>query len=447
MDISRLHRALEGFDDETIPDTWPETLDLLEEFRDKGPWRSSYPSEKVFEGVTVLFIQHHLGPLVARLTAMCKEGMSIERAWFVDVPYSTNQKVRDHIAEHAPGQLAEPFNDPFEEYCSKQIGRVEEVVQSIIPTLSESGDRLLVIDDGAYFVRALNQLRHKKDDLGDLRERTYIVEQTTRGHRLLFPGREQDVECRRLLRELRAPVVSIARCRTKTEFEGPVIGAAVRKALLTRLGKLEHGIRLADLHRIGVIGFGPVGAAVFQQLREELPERTRIDVIDIDLNKHPEIEAAGGRPHVELPSDGDYQLLIGCTGHASFDVADRFRLGERATLVSCSSAAVEFNRAGFVEKARELPSKFEIEAVTPGPSGIRATISFKTKHQTINFLHAGFPINFDGKMEHIPDRFIQATHTLLFAAALQVLELAGPELTEIARKTDEWILEHAIDLL
>lgn len=135
-----------------------------------------------------------------------------------------------------------------------------------------------------------------------------------------------------------------------------------------------------------------------------------------------------------------------CTGYASFGVEDRFCLSKRATLVSCSSAAVEFNRAGFAEKAGKL-SDFEILSPAQKSSDIRATISLRAERQTIDFLHAGFPINFDGEMEHIPDRFIQVTHTLLFAAAMQVLRLSGPKLKKISPETDRWILRRALELV
>lgn len=280
------------------------------------------------------------------------------------------------------------------------------------------------------------------------------MEQTTRGHRLLFGGDspqrkrealdppERPTEYRAALEEIGAPVVSIARCETKTWFEGPVIGAAVRTAVVARLA--EHCVDLTQLDRIGVIGFGTVGREVFLRLATLLPDAS-IDVIECDRKKHFKIKADGGRPLSRLPCRGDYQLLVGCTGYTSFDVEDRRCLAKSATLISCSSAAVEFNRMRFVEKANELPNdEFEIRSPEPGSGDIRATISFTDGYRTIEFLHAGFPVNFDGEMEHIPYRFIQVTHALLYAAAMQALEVEGPELQWIAPATDEWVLEQAL---
>lgn len=444
----RLDSALLGFDYEPAPQQWPDTLPLLERLKSEGTRSGSPIPFCRFDDVHVLFIQHHLGPLVPRIAAMQDQGLSTDRAWFVDVPYSTNQEVRTHVAGLAGDRLAPAFNDPLAEYAPAQLKRVEQAVQRIASALDDD-ERLLVIDDGAYFTRVLHQRRSDKNLLDRFRGRTHIVEQTTRGHRLIFDDIASDeptaVHPRQVLEQIGAPVVSIARCQTKTKFEGPVIGAALWKAAVSSLARQD--VDLTKLERIGVIGFGTVGRAIFGRLRKMLPGAT-IDVIETADEKHSEIRALGGRALSRVADGGGYQVLFGCTGYDSFTLDDRPYLAEKATLVSCSSAAVEFNRHLFVEEADRV-SDDEIEIVSPerGSTDIRATIVFEDGDRTIDFLHAGFPINFDGEIEHIPYELIQATHTLLFAAAMETLALDGPTFQTIAPATDIWVLDHALDLI
>ncbi|MDH3688379.1 MAG: hypothetical protein OEU36_02705 [Gammaproteobacteria bacterium] len=114
-------------------------------------------------------------------------------------------------------------------------------------------------------------------------------------------------------------------------------------------------------------------------------------------------------------------------------------------LVSSSSAAVEFNRQGFVERAKACPDD-EIEILDPERTrerGIRAMIRLRDANGDFSFVHAGFQVNFDGEMECIPMRFIQATHVLLYAAGYQALCSDGAGMVEIDRDDDEWILHEA----
>ena len=125
----------------------------------------------------------------------------------------------------------------------------------------ERRKRLLVVDDGAYFMRTLNWLlpRDKELVLGFKEHPTHIVEQTTRGHRYL-----EQHQANRLLKLLNIPVISIARTETKYSLESPFIGAAVSRAVkraLKESGRLKKG-----LGRVLIIGFGAVGKATACEL-------------------------------------------------------------------------------------------------------------------------------------------------------------------------------------
>jgi len=152
----------------------------------------------------------------------------------------------------------------------------------------------------------------------------------------------------------------------------------------------------------------------------------------------------------ELPGDRAYDLVVGCKGYASFELGQRRLLRDGAILASGSSAAIEFNRAGFVELADRYPDD-EIEVVDREgtiKNGIHATVTIAQEGgKTFSFLNAGFPVNFTGAMECLPARMIQPTHCLLYAAARQVLQEKRPGLSAIDPRLDHWIHEHAVKML
>ena len=427
----KIQAALKQFETEKIPHNPPEHLPLLEEFRKQRL------NVRTLDGVEALFIQHHLGPLVPRLRTMIDDDLAVERCWLVDIPYSTNERVRDHIRSMVgKEQMAVPMNDPLEPYAERQRQRVEHIVRGL--AAREGWRRLLVVDDGAYFIRLLQSLRSSDPDLVNaFKGRVHIVEQTTRGHRYLESKKYQEMAA-----VLEAPIVSVARCKTKIEFESPFIGASTVRALKNALA--EEGVLERGLGRVAIIGFGPVGQSVFDVLKN-VPHEGPIDIVEIDEKKYAMIKPPYARATRSLPRTEAYNLVVGCTGYTSFDLSARFCLAPNAHLVSTSSAAIEFNREGFIELANALPDD-EIEILEPEEtraSGIHATIRMRDHERQFAFLHAGFPVNFDGEIECVPARFIQATHTLLYSAAHQVLRSSGSGMVPIDCDDDEWILREA----
>ena len=60
-----------SLDETPIPDTPPEVLPLLDHYR------LHYDTSEVFAGVDMLFIQHQLGPFVARMKATIEDGLDL----------------------------------------------------------------------------------------------------------------------------------------------------------------------------------------------------------------------------------------------------------------------------------------------------------------------------------------------------------------------------------
>lgn len=431
----RIGHALEVFDQEEVAHTLPEHLPLISKFLER------YPENQAFAGVNVLFVQHHLGPFIPRIKAMIAEGLDPSRCWFIDIPYSTNVDVWSKLRELGcpESQAAIPFNDPLLPYACSQSMRVADVLRRI--ALRKDRCPLLVVDDGAYFARALIKFRGLEPKILDAFKQASVVEQTTRGHRYL------QVHGKELVDEHRLSIVSIARCYTKLNFESPFIGAAVSRAINRSLS-LSHD-NLADLRNIAVIGFGSVGQATTEEVKRRLPEAS-IDVVEIDTLKHDQIRTLGCNPLKQLSEARQYDLVLGCTGYNSFKLDQRALLANGAILASGSSAAVEFNRAGFVELADAFPDD-EIEVLNRAETrrmGIHAPITFQQEgRKQFSLLNAGFPVNFDGRMECLPSRIIQATHVLLFEAARQALRSKNPGFAMIDAEKDAWIFNQALNEL
>jgi S-adenosylhomocysteine hydrolase len=436
----KIQNALDNFPTK-IPNDFPTSLPLLDDFR-----QNHRKKRAPLANLEVLMIQHTLGPFLLRLEALFEEGLKPERTWLVDIPYSTNEKVRKEIPQRfgiPELQISPPFRDPIAPYSTLQLHRVEDAIYHLANRVPRSP--LLVIDDGAYFVRAIKNLEDLEPGFASVfKGKTSIVEQTTRGHRYL----EHKDYIRQVQETLESPVVSIARCKTKAGFEAPFIGAAASRALV---GAFEReGIHIENFNRIAIIGFGLVGQAVFHALKD-LGNDKLIYVVDPDLNKQKRISELGGEPLTGLPDRGNFDLVVGCTGYASFSLKDWDCLSNDAYLVSTSSAAVEFNRKQFVDLAELYPDD-EIEIVNKEEtrkSGIHATLKIRDgeRNRQVTFIHASFPVNFDGRMECLPVEVIQATHTLLHAAGQQALETKRPGMKWLDPGIDAEIMEKAFEYI
>lgn len=433
--------------------------------------------KKMFADYDVLFMQHHLGPFLGRLNQMFEEGLNPGNCWFVDIPYSTCNYVWKTIQEQCPPeQTAKPMNNPLAIYSETQINRVSEIVLKIC---DKSPKNLLVVDDGAYFLRSLFELRTQDTDIihrfgkGKNQINLGLVEQTTRGHRHLH-----DYHLKQILSEIECSTVSIARCFTKINLENIFIGESVAKSINNKLDSISENKKeklkaKGGKARFAILGFGPIGKSTTQSLLEHF-ENASIDIIDPDLSKHSlikELYSDRVSPHEHLPSPhknpGTYDMVIGCTGYGSFMLHHRHLLNDGAYLVSASSAAIEFNRKDFIERSKFSNStglKIIIPASITKNMKCQKTVNRKIHTDIVfqetgihserkgkscfTFTNAGFPINFTGDIESLPPPLIQPTHCLLFAASCQVVGMMKNKLSklvELNKEDDMWIFIEGVN--
>jgi hypothetical protein len=433
---AKIEAALEKYDAQDFPTSIPESLALLDFFAAKHATNTS------FAGYDCIFIQHHLGSLVPKVKAITDCGLNIDRSWFVDIPYSTSRAVVDALIANGADvrQMSTEFSDPFSDYAHAQSARVAFMLHKIIERPQPRP--LLVIDDGAYFLRFVKDVERHAPELMKHFRGSRVVEQTTRGHRFI------EEQCTQLAQDANLSIVSIARSKTKTEFEGPFISVNVVNAILRAVGKSQF----AKAKKLAMIGYGTVGGPIVSMISKQFPQ-VEIHVVERAWSQQMknELPRINCKPLEALQRDGGYDIVVGCTGTHSFLLEERHLLSYDAVLASASSGDVEFDRFGFVELADRLPND-EIEVLgreEARKQGIHATISIRHEGgKVMRILNAGFPCNFNGiGLETIPYNIIQATHTLLFAAALQATQSTRSGLQTIPEKVDEQLFAHAVDRL
>ena len=150
--------------DQSIPKSLPVLDRWVDEHRDREP----------FKGVTVLQIQHQLGSHFPQARALLDLGLECTKLIWVDVPYTSIPEVRRALIEELEIPTTSFHIHDFrvlDRYPPYQIRRVQEVFARL---LSDPPNRLVVLDDGAYFLEAASSFAKQLPAVA-------IVEQTTRG--------------------------------------------------------------------------------------------------------------------------------------------------------------------------------------------------------------------------------------------------------------------------
>lgn len=401
-------------------------------------WLQHSSAGQPLGGMSALLVQHQLCNQIPMLAALQALGLDPKRTWWLDIPYTSHERIRDY----AHRQLQVPADNlrttPFpvlEHYASWQHARV---VKALLTATREAPGPLLVLDDGAYVLEALASLAPARWPSG-----VAIVEQTTRG----FIKYERNASLRRAAEAL--PIVDVARSDPKRTLEPPFIAMAVCAAIHAHLEKHFGGSFNGNCL---VLGYGAIGeqVATFVRHHFKLP-RERVYVHD------PLSTAAGlaARRGFRLWDQSDFrtrfQLVVGCSGQASFTVGDAVYLEDGALLVSASSGVVEMSRQDFIELADASPSDdIKVLREDLDEFDVHANIRLRLVDRTVTFVNAGFPVNFNGRMTVCPTRYIQPTPTMMVAATLQAaraLRAGAHGVQELDRAFCDWVDPAFRDLL
>ena len=389
---------------DTVDQTIPDRLPLLDAFLAErvGP-------RQPLAGVTTVLIQHQLGSLVPMTRALIDLGADPQQIHCIDIPYTANATVQAELVRLGipPGNFAPASYNLTMSYAAYQRFRVEELAVKLATSLGADG-RFLVFDDGSYCLEALSCFATRVPQL-------LVVEQTTRGI--------IKIEGDAALREYRdtVRVMNVAQSSPKKTLEPPFIGRAVTRSLMERLaGDLDQLRRAPCL----ILGFGQIGQSVAAALVDEGIPPSRIHVMDPSPDARATAAARGFPVWDRRAERRRFGLVVGCSGSTSFSIGDRAFLEDGAVLASASSGSAELSREAFIELADTHPSHdiYVVDRETLHSRSIHSDITLHLVNRAVRFLNGGFPVNFDGRINCVAPRFIQATHTLQVGAALEALD-------------------------
>ena len=391
-----------------------------------------YAGRQPLRGATALLIQHQLGNQGPQIDAMMALGLEPEKTLWVDIPYTSHASFRSEVARRhgiPDGNFDVHSYRVLDPYASYQFSRTQRVLGRL---LENPPERLLVLDDGAYFLEAAMGFRRQ------LRNVT-IVEQTSRGMMKI----EDSPALTRYA--ARFPVVNVARSRPKLRLESPWIGTAVLLALRHRLKQVEAKWREFAITPDApclVLGYGAVGEQVARHLRHV----AQVYVFDVDARRRRRAVRNGHRlwdrrGQALIPDEQliRFKLVVGCTGRASFSVGDHVFLDRHAVLASASSGSVELSRGDFIDLAAASEiDDIHIDQDGLADGGLHHDLRMQLVDRDVVFLNAGFPINFDGRVNCVPSRYMQATATLMVHGAVQALG-AQPGIQDVDHGFSQWL--------
>jgi S-adenosylhomocysteine hydrolase len=359
-------------------------------------------------GVTALLIQHQLGNQAPQVEALVRLGLDPKKLFWLDIPYTSSSRFRVAIAD----RLNIPDENfwvhryrVLEAYDAYQLRRTQEIVRELLRLRPK---RLVVLDDGAYFVAAASTFRNQFPSVA-------VVEQTTRGLIKL----DENPSLAHFASQI--PIVNVARSEAKRQLESPWIGVAVVASLdfhLRALARRSPAFAINPGAPALVIGYGAVGRSVAEHLRGT----AKVRVFVWDTNPDRLLEAQ--KNHFDTwdrkqPGLG-FKLVVGCSGTQSFGAGDFVYLDRRAVLASASSGSVELSRRDVIEYAAtsqiddvKIDTRWLIE------DQLHQELRIHLVDRQVVFLNAGFPINFDGRLNCVPATYMQPTALLMIQGAIQ----------------------------
>lgn len=406
--------------DQAIPPALPMLDALVDEYA---------AGARPLENITLVLIQHQLGSMVRMAEALIRLGADPSRLHWIDIPYTANTAVRDALVGLGipPRNFADGYYHLELPYARYQRRRVQEMVLRLRQTLADEHDRVLVLDDGSYFLEALSCFAAPTTEIR-------VVEQTTRGIIKIRGDESLRAYCDHVT------VKNVAESAPKKNIEGPFIGQAVCFSLSVALAGRLAGVRKP---RSLILGFGQIGQSVAESLTTEhgVP-RELVHVADPSPDARGAALAAGFQPW-DRRSAGRlrFGLVIGCSGTTSFGIGDRVFLEDGAILASASSGSAELSREAFIELADTHPADdiYVYDRDTLHTKPLHTDIRLRLVDRDAVFLNGGFPVNFDGAVNCVPPRFIQATHALQVGAAIEAVTTEEKGLLPLSEKLCDWV--------
>ncbi len=373
----------------------------------------------LFDKYVLILILHLLRDSISLIEAFAKAGADPSDMFIIGIPYSSKASVVKELKKTF--KVFTP-SFPIDE-------KVVEIVEQALEVCKEKGKKLLIIEDGGYAVPIIHGWKIETTKDGGyikvpipkkLRE-TFkycmgAVEQTAQG-----VWRDKEIE-------LRIPVLTIASSELKKVLEAPEVGNAVVRnvqELLTKKGDFIRGRNLS------VIGYGTIGSEIAKALRDN--GAVVVGVADINPINLIAARFDGFYTDSSINLVTRSNIIIGATGHCSIGretISKIAESGKDVVLVNASSKRVEID-VDALEELKDTKRSTDIGTEYQMPEGNK-----------ILLLADGYPVNFYGGSESVPDKIMDVILTELFLCAKKlVTEDFSPGIYETGLVDDDALAE------
>lgn len=359
----------------------------------------------------IILVRHLLGDFIRLIPSLERIGISPENTVILGIPYSTKSHVVSRLRTKGYTVFA-PEDYPFTE-------DVHRAIRESIKKAKEMNREILTVEDGGYIVPLIH--KEYSEELGLFRG---TVEKTANG---IWQDRELEQKG-----ILKIPVMNVGEFPLKQLVESPLVGEAVVRNLSNLFAKLGKGIRGKD---ILIIGYGNVGKQVADTPKEN---KAVTHVYDFDKTKLLQAKNDGHIVKENLTEAVRTKFaIIGGTGRTVINRDVILALDHNTYLINATSKRVEINID-------------ELDALTGRAPKTEGGVA--QRHSLINgkdviLVAKGFPINFYGEAESIPDENIQFVIGLLFTGILRLAEDEfKPGIYDIPEKTRQEIADLQLKL-
>jgi|RhiMethySRZTD1v2_1073278.scaffolds.fasta_scaffold02519_4 S-adenosylhomocysteine hydrolase len=337
-------------------------------------------------GISVILILHLLTDFLSFIDALETIGLDPERTFIVGIPYSLKEHVIVRLLARGYKHIWGPANYPF-------LTEVDAAINAAASYGDTDARNLLIIEDGGYVVPRLHS------HYPELIPRVIgAVEQTANGiwaYQESVPPRKR-----------RIATMNVAESDLKKRRESPHIGDAVFRNVTRLLETDRVGVREKQ---VLIIGFGATGSHVANVFKNN---GAKVTVFDEKRKRRSQAKADGFDVAGNIDEAiSDKFLVIGCTGKVSVKINSLLRADHGTYFVNASSKRLEVDHRDLksitnsVEQIPNVGSKYHL-----------------VNGRDLTILADGYPVNFHGLAESVPDKELQFIYGLLFGSAVHVCQ-------------------------
>ena len=339
-------------------------------------------------GVSVILVLHLLTDFLSFIDALETIGLDPARTFIVGIPYSLKEHVIVRLLARGYKHISGPPSYPF-------LDDVDAAIEAAANSGDGTSKDLLIIEDGGYVVPRLHS--HYPELISRV---IGAVEQTANGIWAF-----QEIPSRQRL----IATMNVAECDLKKRRESPHIGDAVFRNVTRLLEADRVGVRDKQ---VLVIGYGATGSHVATVFKSN---GAKVTVFDDKRKRRSQAKGEG----FDVASNIDEAiknkfLVIGCTGKVSVKINALLRADHGTYFVNASSKRLEVDHR-------------DLKSIT---SSVEQIPNVGSKYHLVNgrdltILADGYPVNFHGKAESVPDKELQFIYGLLFGCAVHVRKSPG----------------------